>query len=71
MSASDIAKLKSMAPGFSRPEIFYKLLYETYYKVLIEELFKRVLGENKDKGGIYKITISMTRKFISEKLRSL
>jgi len=53
---SDIAKLKQMAPGFSRPELFYKLLYDTYYKPPIEELFKRVLGDNKDKGGIYKIT---------------
>lgn len=72
MSVNDIAKLKSMAPSFSRPEIFYKLLYETYYKALMEELFKRVLGDNKDKGGIYKITnindekvyIGKTTKFI-------
>lgn len=56
LSKSDIEKLKQMAPGFSRPEIFYKLLYETYYKAQMEELFKRVLGDNKDKGGIYKIT---------------
>lgn len=72
MSVNDIAKLKSMAPSFSRPEIFYKLLYETYYKALMEELFKRVLSDNKDKGGIYKITninnekvyIGKTTKFI-------
>ena len=72
LTLSDIAKLKSMAPGFSRPEIFYKLLYETYYKAQIEELFKRVLGDKKDKGGIYKITnindekvyIGKTTKFI-------
>lgn len=72
LTLSDIAKLKSMAPGFSRPEIFYKLLYETYYKTQIEELFKRVLGDKKDKGGIYKITnindekvyIGKTTKFI-------
>lgn len=72
LDLSDIQKLKSMAPGFSRPEIFYKLLYETYYKAAIEELFKRVLGENKEKGGIYKITninnekvyIGKTTKFI-------
>jgi hypothetical protein len=72
LSESDIKKLKSMAPGFSRPEIFYKLLYETYYKTAIENLFKQVLGENKEKGGIYKITninnekvyIGKTTKFI-------
>lgn len=72
LALSDIAKLKSMAPGFSRPEIFYKLLYETYYKTQIEELFKRVLEDKKDKGGIYKITnindekvyIGKTTKFI-------
>jgi len=41
---------------FSKPEIIYKLMYEVYYKSRLEEMFKRVLGENKDKGGIYKIT---------------
>lgn len=53
---SDIEKLKAMAPGFSRPEIFYKILYETYYKAKMEEMFKRVLTTEKNSGGIYKIT---------------
>lgn len=56
VAAQDIAKLKTLALQFSKPECLYKLLYEVYYKTPLEELFKRVLGENKDKGGIYKIT---------------
>lgn len=68
----DISQLKVLALNFSRPEVLYKILYEVYYKALMEELFKRVLGENKDKGGIYKITninnqkvyIGKTTKFI-------
>lgn len=56
IAAQDIIKLKAMAPQFSRPEILFKLLYEVYYKPPLEELFKKVLGDNKTKGGIYKIT---------------
>lgn len=52
----DIAKLKTLALEFSKPESIYKLIYEVYYKARLEEMFKRVLGDNKDKGGIYKIT---------------
>lgn len=52
----DIEKLKNLALSLSRPEVLYKLLYDVYYKTPLEELFKRVLGDNKDKGGIYKIT---------------
>ena len=52
----DVAQLKRLALEFSKPEIIYKLVYEVYYKTRLEEMFKRVLGENKDKGGIYKIT---------------
>lgn len=53
---ADIAKLKSLSTSFSKPECLYKVMYEVYYKARLEELFKRILGENKDKGGIYKIT---------------
>lgn len=68
----DVAQLRTLALNFSKPEILYKLLYEVYYKTKMEELFKRVLGNNKDKGGIYKITniknqkvyIGKTTKFI-------
>lgn len=52
----DIAQLKQLALNFSKPNVIYKLLYEVYYKTKLEELFKRILGDNKDKGGIYKIT---------------
>lgn len=53
---ADIAKLKELALTFSRPEVLYKLIYEVYYKTQMEDLFKRVLGDNKSRGGIYKIT---------------
>lgn len=68
----DVSQLKTLALNFSKPEILYKLLYEVYYKAKMEELFKRVLGNDRDKGGIYKITniknqkvyIGKTTKFI-------
>lgn len=68
----DVAQLKRLALEFSKPEIIYKLMYEVYYKTRLEELFKRVLGENATKGGIYKITnienqkiyIGKTTKFL-------
>lgn len=52
----DIKKLKDLALEFSKPEALYKVIYDVYYKSKVEELFDRVLGDNKDKGGIYKIT---------------
>lgn len=52
----DIQKLKMLAQEFGKPQAIYKLIYEVYYKAKLEELFKRILAENKDKGGIYKIT---------------
>ena len=52
----DVKKLKNIAHSFSKPEVLYKVIYEFYYKTKLEELFKRLLGENKEKGGIYKIT---------------
>lgn len=74
---ADIVKLKELALTFSKPEALYKLIYEVYYKTRLEELFKRILGDNKDKGGIYKITninsqkvyIGRTVKF-SERFRT-
>ncbi len=68
----DVAQLKRLALEFSKPEIIYKLMYEVCYKTRLEELFKRVLGENATKGGIYKITnienqkiyIGKTTKFL-------
>lgn len=52
----DIVQLKQLALNFSKPNVIYKLLYEVYYKTKLEELFKRILGDNATKGGIYKIT---------------
>ena len=68
----DIKKLKELAYNFSKPEALHKLIYEVYYKTKLEELFKRLLGENKNKGGIYKISnvnnnkvyIGKTTKFL-------
>ena len=53
---ADVEKLKTLALTFSKPECIYKLIYEIYYKTRLEEMFKRVLGERKNEGGIYKIT---------------
>lgn len=70
---ADICKLKSIAEQLTKPIVLYKLIYENYYKVKLEEMFKRVLGENSKKGGIYKITninnqkiyIGRTTEFLS------
>ena len=56
LSAIDIQKLKNLAISFNKVDVIYKLIWEVYYKSLCEALFKRVLGDNIDKGGIYKIT---------------
>lgn len=53
---SDVTKLKKLAQSFNKPTAIYKLIYEVYYKAPIEALFKRVLGDDAQKGGIYKIT---------------
>ena len=69
----DIENLKRLSSSFSRPDVLYKVIYETYYKAKLEEMFKRVLGDKKESGGIYKITninnnkvyIGKTANFIS------
>lgn len=69
----DIENLKRLSSSFSRPDVLYKVIYETYYKAKLEEMFKRVLGDKKESGGIYKITninnnkvyIGKTTNFIS------
>ena len=69
----DIENLKRLSSSFSRPDVLYKIIYETYYKAKLEEMFKRVLGDKKESGGIYKITninnnkvyIGKTTNFIS------
>lgn len=55
-AAQDIQKLKALALSFNNPNAIYKLIWEVYYKTPMEALFKKVLGDNGDKGGIYKIT---------------
>lgn len=52
----DIEKLKTIAPQISKPIILYKLIYECYYKQAFESLIKRIIGDDKNAGGIYKIT---------------
>ena len=56
IAEEDITKLKSLAETLHKPIILYKLIYEVFYKVKAEEMFKRVLGEKTKSGGIYKIT---------------
>lgn len=53
---ADIAKLRTLALSFSKPSVIYKVIWESYYKAPMEAMFKRVLGDNTTKGGIYKIT---------------
>lgn len=68
----DVGQLKSLALQFSKPEVLFKLIYEVYYKAKMEELFKRVLGNNKDKAGIYKITnINNQKVYIGKTTRLL
>lgn len=61
-AAQDIQKLRNLALSFNNTNAIYKLIYDVYYKAQLESLFKRVLGENVDKGGIYKITDVTTEK---------
>lgn len=68
---SDIKKLKDLSYSLSKPEILLKLIYETYYKTKLEELFKRVLGDNKNSAGIYKITNIENNKTYIGKTTSL
>lgn len=59
---NDISKLKSLALSFSKPAVIYKVIWEVYYKAYAEALFKRVLGDNAQLGGIYKITNIQSQK---------
>lgn len=59
---ADIAKLRALASSFSKPSVIYKVIWESYYKTPMEAMFKRVLGDNATKGGIYKITNIDTQK---------
>ena len=68
----DINQLKQLSQSFSKPEVLLKLIYEVYYKSKMEELFKRVLLDYKDKGGIYKITnINNQKTYIGKTVKFL
>lgn len=58
----DLEQLRSLAMSFSKPTVIYKVIWESFYKAPMETLFKKVLGENLNKGGIYKITDLTTEK---------
>ena len=52
----DIAKLKSIATQLSKPSTLYKLIWKEYYENSFNAMIGRVLGNDADKSGIYKIT---------------
>ena len=52
----DIAKLKGVAAQLSNPMTLNKFIYKEYYEAPFNAMCGRVLGENADKSGIYKIT---------------
>lgn len=71
IESSDIQKLKIVAMEISRPDVLYKLIYEIYYKTKLDELFKRLIGDNVG-GGIYKITnIESNRCYIGRTVNFL
>lgn len=53
---NDIAKLKGVAAQLSNPMTLNKFIYKEYYEVAFNAMCGRVLGENAEKSGIYKIT---------------
>lgn len=52
----DIAKLKSIAAQLFKPSTLYKLIWKEYYENSFNAMTGRVLGNDADKSGIYKIT---------------
>lgn len=54
-SIGDISKLQGVADQLSNPTAIYKVIWEVYYKAKFNEMIGRVV-QNKDSGGIYKIT---------------
>ena len=53
---NDIDKLKGVAAQLSKPTTLYKLIWKEYYENGFNSMIGRVLGGDKDKSGIYKIT---------------
>lgn len=53
---NDINKLKGVAAQLNNPATLYKLIWKEYYENGFNAMIGRVLGEDKDSIGIYKIT---------------
>ena len=53
---NDIDKLKSVAAQLNNPITLNKFIYKEYYEASFNAMCGRVLGENAEKSGIYKIT---------------
>lgn len=53
---NDIDKLKGVAVQLSNPSTLYKLIWKEYYENGFNSMIGRVLGNDKEKSGIYKIT---------------
>lgn len=53
---NDIDKLKGVAAHLNNPMVLLKFIYKEYYEVPFNAMCGRVLGENLNKSGIYKIT---------------
>ena len=53
---NDIDKLKGVAAQLNNPITLNKFIYKEYYEAPFNAMCGRVLGENAEKSGIYKIT---------------
>lgn len=53
---NDIDKLKGVAAQLNNPATLYKLIWKEYYENGFNAMIGRVLGDDKDSIGIYKIT---------------
>ena len=53
---NDINKLKGVAAQLNNPSTLYKLIWKEYYENGFNAMIGRVLGNDKEKSGIYKIT---------------
>lgn len=53
---NDINKLKGVAAQLNNPATLYKLIWKEYYENGFNAMIGRVLGNDKEKSGIYKIT---------------
>lgn len=53
---NDIVRLKNVAAQLNNPSTLYKLIWKEYYQRGFNDMIGRVLGNNAEKSGIYKIT---------------